>query len=153
MYERFEYEGSEQDHFELCGLDVHYELEFSGRVRVREGKNADAGAFFLQDNYSSLETFTNTANGKYFTISADGVFQDLKATHVEGSIFEFVSHNVGQPFVVRDMDGRVVLRDRGAITLTYLFDTFGDDMPGGELVSEPDFRGLGPAPRIRPRTG
>lgn len=93
-----------------------------------------------------LETFTNTANGKYLTILHDAVFQDLKAAHVEGSIFEFVSHEVGQPYVVRDMDGNVVLRDRGALTFSYLVDTLGDDVPGGVWVSEPEVRVSGPHP-------
>jgi hypothetical protein len=146
IFERFDYAGSDVDEFQLCGIDVQYEAEFAGQVRIREGKGKDDGAFFLQDNYSGTETFTNPENGKFFTISHDGVFQDLTATNVEGSVFEFVTHEVGQPFVVRDMDGNVVLRDRGAITQTYLFDTEGDDVPGGIFLEELDLRISGPHP-------
>lgn len=140
------YAGSFEAEFEFCGLDVHYEDEWSGRVKIRQGKGRDAGAFFVQDHFSGVETFTNTANGKFFTISHDGVFQELRATRVEGSVFEFVAHEVGQPFVVRDMDGRVVLRDRGNITSTVLFDTLGDDEPGGDFLGVVDVRVSGPHP-------
>ena len=135
----------------FCGLEeVQLKVEFSGRFHIREGKGKQAGAFFAHDNYSVLETITNRQNNKSFTVSRDGVFQDIRATRVDGSIFEFVSHEVGQPFVVRDMDGNVVLRDRGAITFTYLFDTLGDDEPGGEFIEELDVRISGPHPGFGP---
>ena len=135
----------------FCGLDeVQLNVEFSGRVLIREGKGKQDGAFFLHDNFSVLETITNRQNDKFFTVSRDGVFQDIRATRVDGSIFEFVSHEVGQPFVVRDMDGNVVLRDRGAITFTYLFDTLGDDVPGGDFIEELDVRISGPHPGFGP---
>lgn len=54
--------------------------------------------------------------------------------------------DAGQPFVVEDSDGNVVLRDRGTIRFRYLFDTGGDNQPGGEFV---DFLGAdinGPHP-------
>ena len=131
----------------FCGLDeVQLNVEFSGRTLIREGKGKQDDAFFLHDNYSVLETITNRQNDKFFTVSHDGVFQDVRATRVEGSVFEFVSHDVGQPFVVRDMDGNVVLRDRGAITFTYLFDTLGDDLPGGDIIVDLDVRVSGPHP-------
>jgi hypothetical protein len=153
MFQKVEsYSG--EDNFPIdgfCGLDeVQLNVEFSGRVQIREGKGKQAGAFFVHDNFSVLETITNRQNGKSFTVSRDGVFQDIRATRVDGSIFEFVSHEVGQPFVVRDMDGNVVLRDRGAITFTYLFDTLGDDVPGGEFIEELDVRISGPHPGFGP---
>lgn len=140
------YAGTYADDFPLCGIDVHVDGEFSGRVKIREGKGPDAGAFFLQDHFSFHETFTNTANGKYFTISGNGVFQELKATRIEGSVFEFIAHEVGQPFVLRDMDGNVVVRDRGAIVYRGVFDTLGDDEPGGIEIESEVVRIAGPHP-------
>lgn len=72
--------------------------------------------------------------------------QDVRATNVGGSVFEFVTHEVGQVFVVRDMDGNLVLRDRGRIAWTYLFDTLGDTEPGGVELDELDVRVSGPHP-------
>ncbi len=147
IYERFQYEGEDYAAFPYCGLEeVQVDVQFSGRGHIRAGKGKTAGAFYIHDNSSAVQTLTNPENGKFVTISSDAVFQDIKATRVDGSIFEFVSHEVGQPFVLRDMDGNVVLRDRGAITWTYLFDTGGDDVPGGERLEELDVRVSGPHP-------
>ena len=144
---RFQY--ADEDHFAFpyCDLDeVQVDVVFSGKGHIRSGKGKTAGAFYLHDNNSAVETWTNPENGKFVTISRHAVFQDIKATRVEGSVFEFVSHEVGQPFVLRDMHGNVVLRDRGLIAYTYLFDTLGDDEPGGDWLGEPDVRVSGPHP-------
>jgi hypothetical protein len=149
MFQRSEaYSGEEHISIDgFCGLEsVSLDVVFSGRVHIREGKGKQDGAFFLHDNYSVLETITNNDTGRFLTASHDGVIQDIRATRVDGSIFEFVSHEVGQPFVVRDMDGDVVVRDRGALTFTYLFDTLGDDVPGGVFIEELDVRVSGPHP-------
>ena len=56
---------------------------------------------------------------------------------MDGNVYEFRTIEAGQPFVVRDGVGRVVLRDRGVIRHRLLFDTLGDGMPGGiELDDE-----------------
>ena len=39
-------------------------------------------------------------------------------------------------------------RDRGALHVTYLFDTLGDGAPGGEFVADVDFRVTGPHPAL-----
>ncbi len=148
IFERFEYGDTVEADFPVCGIDIHYMDEFSGKGHIRQGKGKQAGAFFLQDNYSGVETFTNPANGKFFTISHNGIFKEIKATPVGDNVFEFVDHEAGQPFVVRDMDGNVLLRDRGLISVTYLFDTGGDDVPGGEFVELLDIRVAGPHPGI-----
>ena len=54
-----------------------------------------------------------------------------------GSTMRMLSGIVaGQPFTIRDMSGRVVSRDRGVIRTTCLFDTLGDDTPGGVFLDE-----------------
>ena len=42
--------------------------------------------------------------------------------------------------------GRILVRDRGAIRQTYLFDTEGDDMPGGIFLEPLEERVSGPHP-------
>jgi hypothetical protein len=146
IFERFDYADTVQDEFPICGVDINYAEEFSGKGHVREGKGRQAGAFFVHDNFSSSQTFTNPDNGNFFTISRDGIFKEIKATPVQGDVFEFVDHEAGQPFVLRDMDGNVLVRDRGLISITYLFDTGGDDVPGGEFIELLDVRVSGPHP-------
>ena len=137
--------------FDACGVTVHHTVTYSGRIMIRTGKGDLAGAFFAHDQFSYLETWTNAAvgtqsEGKFFTISGSYLSQDVRATHISGSIFQFVTHQVGQPYVVRNMAGTVVLRDRGSLTLTYLFDTLGDSVPGGIDIGDLSLRVSGPHP-------
>ena len=55
-----------------------------------------------------------------------------------GTIFEFTSVNAGT-VRLSDSSGNTVLVDHGNIRTTILFDTLGDDTPGGlfvDLISE-----------------
>ena len=67
---------------------------------------------------------------------------------MDGTIFTFSSVLAGQPFKVTDEDGRVLLRDRGVIRETILFDTLGDDMPGGTFIDSVEFSVSGPQPGL-----
>ena len=110
-----------------------------------------ATAFFLHDNYEFLETWTRRDTGEFVTISGNGLMHETKATHVSGTIFEFTSINAGQPFVVRDSDGNLILRDRGVIRQVIQFDTLGDDVPGGAFVADVSFSVDWAAPGTRIR--
>jgi hypothetical protein len=119
-----------------CGFHVAVEGTASGHFSIRAGKGDRDTAFFLTDNYSFTETHTNADTGAFLTIRGNGVFNEIKATHVEGSIFEFEAVEAGQPFAVYDSAGRLVLRDRGSLQHHTLFDTLGDDQPGGEVIAD-----------------
>ncbi len=58
---------------------------------------------------------------------------DLSVMPRRRAVFTFVTHEAGQPFVVEDMFGRVVLRDRGVITTSYVFDTLWGQRPRRHL--------------------
>ena len=131
---------------ELCGIPVHSEFEFSGVTHLRVGKGDLDSAFFLLLRIQTTETITNPANGKFLVIEGNALQHDVKATPVGGSVFEFTAVEAGQPFVLRDMAGAVLLRDRGVIRTTILFDTLGDDTPGGVTLEEIDVRVAGPHP-------
>ena len=45
---------------------------------------------------------------------------------------------------ITDSAGNLVARDRGVLRRTILFDTGGDDVPGGEFVALLDLRLAGP---------
>jgi hypothetical protein len=132
--------------YDDCGFPVEVAGEVSGQFRFRQGTGRNASAFFLRDRFSYREIHTNTDTGEWFLVRGQGVFNEVKAIRVEGSIFKFVSVEAGQPFVVEDSAGNVVLRDRGAIRRTILFDTLGDDEPGGEFLEDLDVRVSGPHP-------
>ncbi len=122
-----------------CGFPIHVDGMQQGRFHIRQGTGKDATAFFAHDQYSYREVWTNTDTGAYFVVSGNGLFNEVKATRIAGSVFTFRSVNSGQPFTVQDSSGNIVIRDRGTIQETILFDTGGDDVPGGtfiELVSD-----------------
>lgn len=134
------------DSYDDCGFEVAVEGSASGHFRVRAGKGKSETAFFASDNYSYEETHTNVATGEFFTLKGNAIFSEIKATHVSGNVFEFTAVEAGQPFVIYDSDGNVVLRDRGSIHHHALFDTEGDDVPGGIFVEELEADVHGPHP-------
>jgi hypothetical protein len=136
------------DDFELCGIPVHTDGEVSGFFHQRVGKGDRDTAFFAHINYTTAETITNPANGKFLVIEGHAVVQQTTATRLEGTIFEFSDVTAGQPFVLRDMSGAVVLRNRGAVRGTILFDTLGDDTPGGVVLEVISVRISGPHPEL-----
>jgi hypothetical protein len=85
---------------------------------------------------SFRDVITNPENGKWFVIRGQDRLNEVKATHIEGNIYEFVVVEVGQPFVLEDADGRVLVRDRGVVRHIQLFDTLGDGEPGGNILDE-----------------
>jgi hypothetical protein len=122
--------------YDDCGFDVLVEGTASGHFRIRAGKGKTDSAFFVNDNFSYTETHTNPDTGAFLTIKGNAVFNEIRATRLEGNIFEFEAVEAGQPFAVYDSAGNLVVRDRGSIHFHALFDTLGDDVPGGEFLED-----------------
>ena len=131
-----------------CGFPVAVAGTWSDLLVIREGKNTDAEAFPVLNRFAYRETHTNTDTGEWFVREGHGLFNEVEATHVEGTVFEFRFVEVGQPVVITDSDGNLVSRNRGALHVTYLFDTLGDGAPGGEFVADVDFWVAGPHPAL-----
>ena len=146
VIEHEHYTDSGTDEFTECGFDIRVDFTASGNFRTRAGKHDLDTAFFGLDNYEFTAKWTNTANGRFLTVWGNGIVRDVKATHVEGSIFRFTTVESGRSFNVVDASGRVVLRDRGSVRETYLFDTEGDDAPGGIFLEQLSLRLSGPHP-------
>jgi hypothetical protein len=133
------YSDAFSDDFEACGFRLHLDGVASGNARNRVGKGDLDTAYFGLNNYEFTVKITNTANGRFYTEWGDAVVRDVSATHVSGSIFQFTTVESGRPYNLSDANGNVLLRDRGAIRSTYLFDTEGDHPPGGielDLIEE-----------------
>jgi hypothetical protein len=127
-----------------CGsVEVNVDGHAQGIFQVRVGKGQFATAFFAHDNYEFTETHTN-ADGNVLVISGNGLFQETRAVPLGGNQFAFTSINAGQPFIVRDGDGNLIVRDRGTIRQTVIFDTLGDDTPGGIFIRDVSFKVSGP---------
>jgi len=136
VVERGTYSDSYAFSYNDCGFDVVAEGTASGHYRIRAGTGKRATAFFLRDSSSYTETHTNADTGAFLTIKGNSVFNEIKARHLEGNIFEFEAVQAGQPFALYDSDGNLVARDRGSIHFHALFDTGGDDVVGAELIED-----------------
>ena len=129
-----------------CGFPVEVTGVASGNFRLREGSGDDATAFFSLDRISFREIHTNPQTGGWFSLSGHFASNEVGATRVEGSLFEFRSIKAGPVAVIEDSEGNLVSRDRGVLRRTILFDTGGDQEPGGEFVDLVDLQLAGPHP-------
>jgi hypothetical protein len=130
------YSGTDSFDFSDCGFAIHDEVVFDGVFMLKAPKNAGAPPR-LFDNYHQIETLT--ANGRTMTIEHQGLYKDLRITHVQGTIYQFVSKESGQPFTVRDADGNVLLRDKGVLLSTFQVDTKGDTDLDNDVFVEGSF--------------
>jgi hypothetical protein len=130
---------------EICGIDVRIEGTVTGTVTVRTGKGQLATAFFEHDNIAYSETWTTT-NGRSVTVTGKSNFNEVRAVPLGGNLFRFTAVEAGQPFRLFDSQGNLLLRDRGVIRSSIVFDTLGDATPGGVLIEElePSIRGPHP---------
>ena len=131
-----------------CGFPIEVTGSSDLMLILREGKNKDAGAFPVMNNFMFSERWTNADTGEWFTIRGHFTFIEEKASRVDGSIFEFRAHDAGQPYVVEDSGGNVVERNSGSVHVGYLFDTGGDNEPGGTYGADTYFRVAGPHPSL-----
>ncbi len=137
------------DTFEIScddGLELTATTTFSGVSSLRVGKGVKASFFHYSERYTESSTIT-ADSGEVFTVTGSGVFRELAVRPVEGSdrLFQFDVVDAGSR-TLRDADGRVLLRDSGSTRESIIFDTLGDDEPGGEFVDFPDYRENGPHP-------
>ena len=130
--------------FDDCGFWIDGSGHVEGVAHLRVGKGDQASAFFLHDKYAFTETWTNRDTGTWLTISGSRLFQETRAIHVGGTLFAFRSVEAGAVFTVRDQDGNLIVRDRGVIRRELIFDTQGDDVPGGVFVDLVSFDIGGP---------
>ena len=77
--------------YEWCGLAVHEEGSVAVSVHFRVGKGELEQEFSQHLTYKLATTITNTANGRFVTVGAHEVIQDVKATHLEGTLFKETS--------------------------------------------------------------
>lgn len=144
VIERETFSGTDSFTEDGCGFPLAVEATFSGRAHIRVDRGGEA--FLQQLNITFRDVWTNTETGRYFVLRGHSVFKELKATRVDGDVYEFTAIEAGQPFVLEDAAGNVVARDRGVIRGTFLFDTLGDGMPGGEFIADTSLSVHGPHP-------
>ncbi len=120
-----------------CGTYVRAST-FSGWFMIKDATPATNGQFFYFENrVEYADVITNPETGAFFTVTGNSLFKESQARLVEGNVFTYNTIEAGQPFVVTDMTGNVVLRDVGLIEVSYVFDSLGDGAPGGIQLENP----------------
>jgi hypothetical protein len=146
IFERFRFVDERySDEAEVCGIDVQIEGTATGHGLIRAGTGKRATAFFQHLNVAFSETWT-AATGRSVTVTGRFVFNEVKAVPLGGNLFRFTAIQAGQPFRLYDSQGNLVLRDRGVIRFSIVFDTLGDATPGGIVVEELEPSVRGPHP-------
>ena len=130
---------------EICGIEVQIDGTASGHSALRTGKGKQATAFFEHTNFAYSETWT-AANGSFVTVTGNANFNEVKAVPLGGTLFRFTAIEAGQPFRLYDSRGTLLLRDRGVIRSSIIFDTLGDATPGGIVIEELEPSVRGPHP-------
>ncbi|MBA2382569.1 MAG: hypothetical protein H0V73_10715 [Chloroflexi bacterium] len=134
--QREHYSGTDAFDFDDCGFVIHDAVTFEG-VFMLKAPRTDGGPPLLFDNYNAVETLT--AKGRTLTITHAGLYKDLHARLVSGTIYQFTAIEVGQPYVIRDGAGNVLSRDRGALFVTFQVDTMGDTNPDNDVFIDGSF--------------
>ena len=128
------YQGVETGTMEDCGFSVEFQDTFSGRYSVRTVEGSGGEVLLAQDSFRYRSVLTNPATGDWMVIRGNGVSRDMTATHLGGDLWEVTALYSGQPFVVEDSEGDVVVRDHGNLRTWSVVDTLGDGEPGGDIV-------------------
>ena len=130
------YSGTDSFDFDDCGFVVHDEVTFNGTFMLKAPRATGAPPY-LFDNYEVHEVLT--ANGRTLTVDHQGLYKDLHITLVSGTVYQFVSMEAGQPFVMRDSDGNILYKDRGVLKSTFQVDTKGDTDLDNDVFIEGSF--------------
>ena len=138
------YSGTDSSSFDDCGFTLEVQSEFYGHALLRVDRSGEA--FLVKDRFWFRDVMTNPETDKWFAVQGHGLFHETGATQISGTVYEFEAIEAGQPFAIVDSAGNVVVRDRGVIRHTYLFDTLGDGQPGGVFIEETGTVVHGPHP-------
>jgi len=112
-----------------CGYVMTVTRSSSGTFSVRTGTGRASSVLFFTDNYSFREVRTNPATGQSFVVRGNGQIKDVQAKPLGDNIFEIVTKNSGQPLVVEDSNGKVVLRAAGVVSFRFRINTHGNPDP------------------------
>jgi hypothetical protein len=133
---REHYSGTDSFSFDDCGFVIDGEVTFRGLFMLKQGRQGDLTPY-LFNNYANHIVYTNPANGMWFTLDQNGLYKDLHITNVGGTIHAFEAINVGSQDLITDMDGNVVLHNRGLLRFRFTVDTKGDsDLSNDEFLTD-----------------
>jgi hypothetical protein len=121
------------DHFtvsfseEVCGIPVETELVVTDNFFLYADDS-------FKDTSSFMATFTNPETGNSVLLSSAGMIKGTALIDEQAGTITFVTSFIGLPEKIQTAQGRVLLRDAGAITFTETFDLDTGDFLGFEIT-------------------
>jgi hypothetical protein len=126
-----------------CGFPTDVTDHFEGNGIARTVGGTTDGVALAQYTTRFVAVTTNPANGKSYTLTQRSVFQERGLVDLGGGLWGYSVHQAGQPFVITDSSGRVVVRDRGLIQFAGVYDATTDQVvsfePSGVAGPHPGF--------------
>ncbi len=132
------YSGTDTFSFDDCGFQIDGVSTFSGLFMLKSGRNGDPTPYYF-DNYEYEVVYTNPETGAWFTQSGNGLYKDLRIVNIVGTVYEFEAIEVGRPFQIHDMNGNLVVNDRGRLRSRFSVDTLGDDNLDNDIFIDGSF--------------
>lgn len=136
VIERVHYSGTFAHEESICGHELYNEGTFHGLFLLK--MRGDEPVPYFQNKYYVREVQTDTEGNGFIAVS-NGLAKNVRITHVSGTLYRFVTIDVGQVFTIRTLEGRVVERNRGLLKSSFLVDTKGDANPDNDEVLEETF--------------
>jgi uncharacterized protein RhaS with RHS repeats len=118
---------------DTCGFPTDVTDHFEGNGIARTTGGSTDGIATSQYTTRYVAVTTNPANGKWFTLAQSSMFQERGLTDLGGGLWGYSVNQAGQPFVITDSTGRVVVRDRGLIQFDGVYDANTDQVTSFEL--------------------
>jgi hypothetical protein len=136
VIERVHYSGTFAHEESICGHELYNEGTFHGLFMLKV--RGDEPVPYFQNKYYVREVQTD-AEGNGFIVVSNGLAKDVRIRHVSGTLYRFVTIDVGQVNVIETLSGRVVDRNVGLLKSSFLIDTKGDADPSNDEVLEETF--------------
>ena len=120
---------------ERCGYLWTGEVRLERLVQVRT-KDAVTPPT-VTENYELSVAWTDVEDPDHaYKVHTQGQTRDVPVRLVEGTVWEFTWTDIGRPFQILTIDGKLVMHDRGQLQITSLRDTQGDADPGNDVWLE-----------------
>jgi hypothetical protein len=121
-------------------------LERLVQVRTRDAVTPPT----VIENYELTVVWTDVNDPEHgYRVHTQGQARDVPVRLVEGTVWEFEWTDIGRPFQILTSDDRLVMHDRGQLSITSLRDTLGDADPGNDVwLEDTDFGTKGKFPSL-----
>ena len=133
-HDRFDFTFAET--FDECGMTIEHTAAGHGGFTIRTIKGTDE-AYLGWQNLSAVDTFTNPASGRSFTISERSTFRETghprRRQHLD---LRLQASRAPRSRCATTRAG-VVTRDSGTLRMVTTYDLLGDGQPGGEQIGDP----------------